>query len=208
MKSLESGKDKMQKICDALRKETLEPAKQEAREIIENAHLQASQIINEAKGKTQELFDQASKEMEQKNKAFHSSLQLASRQGIEKLKQKIEMEVLTSNLSEIIEKETSNVQFIADLIHAFLQIIEKQGIDEDLTVAIPKVLSPRSVNALIASKFLERLKEHSVVLGDFKGGVQIKFHDKKVTIDISDGAIRDLLTEFLRRDFRDLVFQV
>ena len=38
MKGLETGKDKIQKICDALRKETLEPAKQEAREIVEKAH--------------------------------------------------------------------------------------------------------------------------------------------------------------------------
>ena len=48
MKGLESGKDKIQKICDALRKETLEPAKQEAREIVENAHMQASEIVTEA----------------------------------------------------------------------------------------------------------------------------------------------------------------
>ena len=45
MKGLDTGREKIQKICDSLRKETLEPAKQEAREIIENAHMQASEIV-------------------------------------------------------------------------------------------------------------------------------------------------------------------
>ena len=52
MKELETGKNKIQKICDVLRNETLDPAKQEAREIIENAHIQAAKIIEDAKKKT------------------------------------------------------------------------------------------------------------------------------------------------------------
>lgn len=37
MKSLEKGKDKIQKICDKLRGKTLEPAEKEARQILEDA---------------------------------------------------------------------------------------------------------------------------------------------------------------------------
>lgn len=208
MKSLESGKDKMQKICDALRKETLEPAKQEAREVIENAHLQAAQIVEDAKQKVQKMIREATLEIDQKKKAFESSLQIACRQGIEQLKQKIEKELLYQDLAQTVVQETSQPKFVAHLIESFLKILEEKGLDEDLTVLIPKSLSPRAINVLLIERFLDRLKEKSVSVGDFDGGVQIKFLDKKITIDISDRVVRELIADFIRRDFRDLVFQV
>lgn len=208
MKSLESGKNKMQKICDALRKETIEPAKQEAKEIIENAHLQAAGIVNEAKERVQGLLKNAASDIEQKKKAFESTLQIACRQGIEKLKQRIEEELLVKGLKELVSKETADPKFLAEWISSFLQALEAKGIDEDLSALIPKSVTPRSINALLASRFLDRLKEKSVVLGDFDGGLQIKLHDRKITIDISDQALRELIADFIRRDFRELIFQV
>ncbi len=208
MKSLESGKDKMQKICDALRKETLEPAKQEASELIENAHMQAAEIIREAKEKVQGLLLSASGEIEQKKKAFESSLQIACRQGIESLKQSIEQELLYKELAQHVEKGTSDPKFLSTLINSFLQALEEKGVDEDLSVVVPKSITPRSVNTLLVERFLERLKQNSVAVGDFDGGIQIKLLDRKITIDITDRAIRELIAEFIRRDFRELVFQV
>ena len=68
MKGLETGKDKIQKICDALRKETLEPAKQEAREIVENAHLKADEILQEAKKKAEESTRRVEMEISERKK--------------------------------------------------------------------------------------------------------------------------------------------
>ena len=51
MKEMEKGSDKVQKICELLKQETLEPAKQEAKELLENAKMQASRIVQEAKEK-------------------------------------------------------------------------------------------------------------------------------------------------------------
>ncbi len=208
MKSLESGKDKMQKICDVLRKETLEPAKQEASEVIENAHIQAAEIVREAKEKVQGLLQAASTEIEQKKKAFESTLQIACRQGIESLKQKIEKELLYNQLAETVKKETSDPKFLSTLINSFLQTLEEKGINEELSVVIPKSVTPRSINELLVERFLERLQKNSVALGDFDGGIQIKLLDRKITIDISDRVIRELIADYIRHDFRELVFQV
>lgn len=207
MKGLDSGKNKIQKICDALRLETLEPAKQEAREIIENAHLQASEIIREAKEKMQALIEATDQEIERKTKAFNSSLQLAYRQGIEELKQKIEKEFFFQNLSEYISKQMADPQMIANLINSCLKLLQEQGVEGDLSVLIPQNISPREMNALLVKKFLERLKEKSVILGDFNGGIEIKLIDQQVVIDISDRVVIELIANYIRRDFRDLVFQ-
>ena len=45
MKGIDAGKDKVKKICDVLRKETLEPARKEAEEIIQQAEAKAAEIL-------------------------------------------------------------------------------------------------------------------------------------------------------------------
>jgi V/A-type H+-transporting ATPase subunit E len=205
MKGLETGKDKIQKICDALRKETLEPAKQEAREIVENAHLQASQIVNEAKEKGEKLLQEAMAEMEEKKRVFHASLALASRQGIEQLKQKIEHDMFAPELARLVSKEMSDPKAIANLLNGLVKSMES---NEEMAVFIPKGISPRSISELLAANVLEKLKNKMVAAPEIGGGVQIQLKDQKITIDFSDTFVRELLAQYIRRDLRDLVFNV
>jgi len=208
MKGLETGKDKIQKICDSLRKETLEPAKQEAREIVENSHLQAAEVVNEAQKKAAAMIQAAEMEIDEKRKVFQASMNLACRQGIEQLKQKIEKELFDKELADLIGKEMADPKLIANLLNAFMRSMEEKGVEEDFVAVIPKGISPRSINELLASKTLERLHNKSVVAGDFAGGVQIQMKGRQITIDISDAVVRELIGQYIRRDFRDLVFNV
>ena len=208
MKGLETGKDKIQKICDSLRKETLEPAKQEAREIVENANMQASQLISEAKAKASALIENAGKEMEEKKRVFHASLNLACRQGIEQLKQKIEKDLFNQELSSLVVKEMSDPKIIANLLNSFMKSMEAKGIEEDIVALIPKGVSPRMINQLLADRVLERLVDQTVVASDIGGGVQIQLKGSQITVDISDAVVRELIAQYIRRDLRDLVFNV
>lgn len=208
MKGLETGKDKIQKICDVLRSETLEPAKQEAREIIENARLQASEIVKEAQKKAEELLKAAGEDIQEKGKVFQASLQLACRQGLEQLKQKIEEKLFDQQLSELVVHEMADPKLIAHLIDSFMKSMEEKGIEEEFVAVIPKNISPRSINLLIGSQILERLQKQTVVVGDFAGGVQIQLKGRQITIDISDATVRELIAAYIRRDFRDMIFSV
>lgn len=208
MKGLETGKDKIQKICDALRKETLEPAKQEAREIVENAHLAASEIVHEAKKQAEIAIRKAENEIEEKKKVFQSTLAMACRQGIEQLKQKIEAELFNHELFDLVEKEMGDPKIVAHILNAFLRMMEEKGIDDDFVAVIPKSISPRSISALLGAQILERIKKEGIAVGDFAGGAQVRLKGRKITIDISDAVVRELIAEYIRRDFRDLVFSV
>jgi V/A-type H+-transporting ATPase subunit E len=208
MKGLETGKDKIQKICDVLRKDTLEPAKQEAREIVENAHLQASEIVEGAKQSAKAMLLNAQKEIEEKKEVFHSSLQMSCRQGIELLKQKIEEGLFARELSEIVDQEMGDPKVVASILSSFLKSMEDKGIEEDFVALIPKSISPKSISALLAAKVMERLRKESIQVGDFAGGVEIRLKAKRITIDITDRAVRELIGQYIRRDFRDLVFSV
>ncbi len=208
MRGLETGKDKIQKICDSLRKETLEPAKQEAREIVENAHMQASEIVQEAKAKAASLLQTAENEMEEKKRVFHASLSLACRQGIELLKQKIEKELFNKELASLVAKEMADPKVIANLLNSFMKSMEEKGVEEEFVAVIPKGISPRSINDLLASRVLDKLQNKTVVVGDFAGGVQIQLKGRQITIDVSDEVVRELIAQYIRRDLRDLVFNV
>ena len=208
MKGLETGKDKIQKICDALRKETLEPAKQEAREIVENAHLAASEIVHEAKKQAEAAIRKSEKEIEEKKKVFESSLQMACRQGIEKLKQKIEEELFNRELQDLVEKEMGDPKTVAHILNTFMKAMEEKGIEDDFVAVIPKSITPRSISSLLGAQVLERLKKEGIAVGDFAGGAQVRLKGRRITIDVSDAVVRELIAQYIRRDFRDLVFSV
>lgn len=208
MKGLETSKDKMEKICAALRKETLEPAKQEAREIIENARMQAASILAEAEKKAGSHLEAAEKEALERKRVFEASLQLACRQGIEGLKQKMEKELFEPELRSLISQEMKEPSAIARLLEAIVKALEEKGIDQELTAVIPKALSPRSVSALLARQILEKLESRVVNLGGFDGGVQIQLKEGNMTLDFSDTVVKELVAQYIRRDFRDLIFKV
>lgn len=208
MKGLETGKDKIQRICDAIRKETLEPAQQEAREIVENAHLQAAEIVKSAKDQASGIIQEAKKEIEEKTRVFQSSLQLACRQGIEKLKQNIEEKLLDQELAEIVTHQMSEPKVVAEILNSFFQIVEQKGIEDDFSVIIPKSLSAKQISVFLVAQTEKHLRHHALEVGDFGGGVKIRLQGRRITIDVSDAVVRELVATYIRRDFRDLVFSI
>lgn len=207
VKTLEKGEDKIQKICDALRKETLEPAKREAEALIEEAKARAEHIIKEAHHQADKIHDQAKRAIEQETNVFHSSLEQAGKQALEELRQAVEHKLFSEELHKALEKQAADPKVIARLIESIVGAIQKEGIATELSALIPKVVSAKEVNALLGDGILKRLREKSVVLDEFEGGAKVKLVDKKMTIDISEGALVELLESYVRKDFRKLIFK-
>ena len=74
MKGLETGKDKVKKICDVLKRETLEPARQEADEIIASARRHADEILADAHKESKRMVEDALGEIEKQKGIFQSSI--------------------------------------------------------------------------------------------------------------------------------------
>jgi len=205
-KTLEKGEEKIQKICDALRKETLEPAKQEAEELINEAKLRAEQIIAEARQESEKILAHARENVEQERNVFHSSLEQASRQSVEELRQEIEHRLFNDELEQLVSKQTKDPKVIGKLVDAIVKAIEKEGLKTDISVVIPNTVKPDEVNAVLGEGVLKKLKDGGVKLGGFSGGAQVKLLEKKMTIDITERSLIDLLSKYLRKDFRQLLF--
>ena len=208
MKEIETGKDQIKKICSAIKTQTIEPAKQQAKEIIENAKLEAKQIIEAAEKQREEIFAKTEEEVERRKKLCASSIKYACIQVIDKLKQEIENRFFKSNLHELVKKASSDPDIIAKLITSIVKAIDREGIDVDLSAFIPKEISAEKINKLLLKDILDELQEKKVLEGAFSGGAKVKLHDKQITIDISDEALNDLIAEFIRKDFRDMIFGV
>jgi V/A-type H+/Na+-transporting ATPase subunit E len=205
---MESGKEKIQQICDILKKETLEPAKQEALEVVENAQMQAKEILASAQKEYEELIQKGKRELEQKKKSFESSLVLACNKTLADFKQKIEKKLFNDSLKSVLAEAFSKADVVANLVSAVIKAIEQEGIESEISVYIPKSVSAREVNKLLLSDVLAKIKEKEVLVGDFEGGAKIKLYEGDLTLDISDAALQESVASFIREDFRQLLFKI
>lgn len=208
MKETETGKDKVKKICDILRRETLEPAKNKAEEIIRSAHEQADEIIAAAHQDAAKINEEALQEIERQKNVFQSSMNQACKQAIASLRQSIEEKLFNRELAKLITKHTQDPKILAQLITAVVKAIEKDGTEANLSIYIPAAVPARAVNALLAQETLDQLKEKSVLVGPFGGGIEVKLLDENITVDISDAALKELVANYIRKDFREMIFGI
>lgn len=204
---METGKDKVKKICDVLRKETLEPSQKQAEEILLQASLQAQEIIAQAHREKEHLLIAAKEMIAQKTAIFESSLSQTSRQVIEALKQEITENLFSKELFHLLKVEMNEKEVLSRLISAVIGAIEKEGIESDLSVYIPEAVPAREINALLLQNILNKLQEKSVLIGPIHGGIALKLHDKNITIEITDASLEELIERYSRRDFHELIFK-
>jgi len=206
MKSMDIGKDKVKKICEVLRQETLEPAKKAAAEIIRDAEIEAEKIVKEAQHEKERVIEEVRQDIERQKNIFQASLNQACKQSMLALRQNIEEKLFNQELHHQIIKQTQDPKALAQLITIVVKAIEKEGIDANLSVYVPAAVPARAVNVLLINEILAKLREKSVLIGHMAGGIEVKLHKDNITIDISDAALKELVANYIRKDFREIVF--
>jgi V/A-type H+-transporting ATPase subunit E len=206
MEILDSGKDKVKKICDTLKKQTLDPAKQEAKHIVDHALKEADKIVKQAKEEARHLVEEQKIKLLQEKKAFYSSLNLAGKQTLEALKQEVEEHLFHKNISTLMQKATHHEDIIASFINTVVMCLEKEGLDSNLEILIPKHLSKQKVLENLSSRLVQSLKEHQIHIGDFHGGAKIKLKDHHIVFEMTDESLKALFSRFIREEFRSFLF--
>ena len=207
MNTLKNSNDKIQEICDVLKRETLEPAQKEAQEILSQAHSEAKRIKHEAEIDAKKILAHAELEIIQKKNVFQSSLAQAARQATEALKQSVVANLFNDQLITLVESSSSSPDVVGQLIKALIEALDKDGIDGNISAYIPEHLKPEDVNRALGKALISRLKTESVQVGNFKGGAMVKLEDKRLTLDISDKALKELFSTYLKKpEFRELIF--
>lgn len=203
---MKQSQDKIDIICETLRKETLEPAIREAEGIIQEAQKVAMQKIQEAENEGQRIVQKAKAETEQHHKVFQSSLAQGAKLALEKLRQEILHHLFNRELDKLIVQESSDPKVIARIIDAIIGAVEREGLGAELQAEVAIAAKPQEVNAYLAKNVLEKLEGQSVDLGAFKGGAKVRIGSRKMLIDMSDEALKELLASFVSKDFRKFIF--
>lgn len=208
MKSVDTGKEKVKKICEVLRKETIDPAKKEGDQIIAKARNEGEKIVINAKHEVARLLDDAKKKIEEERNVFQASINLACKKSVDTLKQEIEKSLFNPQLRAFVGERTKDPKVVAELITAIIKGIDKEGIDGDLRALVSKAVNVEAVNKELSKGILEQLESKSVELGEIEGGAQVKIVNRNLTIDMSDDALKSLLASFVRDDFRSVIFAI
>lgn len=207
METLEKGKSKLSEICEILRKETLEPAQNDAHEIINAAKDEAKKIKTKASAEAKEILENAQKKIEQEKKLFENSIDLASKQTFEQLRQKIGEHFFSIELQKLSKDILKENELVAKLVGAILNTVEKEGLGTNLAVGISKTLKPEDVSKYLTSNLMDKLKKGELKVEDVASGAVVKLVDEKMTIEISDESLKDLMGSFLRDSFRKILFK-
>jgi len=206
MTSLDTAHERIQAICEKIRVETLDPARQQAEKIIQAAEEEAKHIREQAQKEASNIRLQAKKELEEEKQIFTSSLEQASRQTIELLKQKIECMLFNPALEDWIVMQMNGPKLHAKLIEVIIQAIEKDGVQTRLDIKIPQAFTADAIVKELSSSIMNTLKNGSIDIGTMKAGIQVTLKNRHITLDISDAALRELVASFIRKDFRKVFF--
>jgi V/A-type H+-transporting ATPase subunit E len=204
---LETADNKVKEICEMLRKETLEPAQNQAKKIIEDAEKEAEELIQKAREEIQHMREKNKLELEKELKVHEGSIQLAIRQGLSVLRQQIE-KMFSSQLDLEIERDMGKEDAVALAISVIFGLIEKEGLGVNLSVMIPKHVDVSSICGKLRHDFAEKVKKTAIQIDDIKGGALVKLKDKKMSIELTDAAIKELLASFVIPELREKIFSV
>lgn len=200
------GDERLAAICQVIRKDTLEPAQQEAEAIKLSAEREATRIRNEAKQQADHLLQELRLKLKEERDAFDASLEQASRQAIGILKQKIEKSLFNPQLDAYLTHEFASEQKTAKLLDVLIDQLQEEGVDGNLEVWIGKHLSKNEIVAHLGKAALEKLPKEGLTIGEQPYGFILKVIDKHLSIEITPESLRELMTNFIRTDFRKFLF--
>lgn len=207
MEALEKGKAKLGEICDILKKETLEPAQNEAKSIVDSAKNESGQIIEKAHAEAKQILDAAMAKIDQERKLFENSMDLASKQTFDELRQRVEQHLFGIEISKLSQEMIQSHELISKLIATIANAIEKEGLAANLSFALSSSIQPEEISKHLVKEIAEKLKGGEIKVESIESGAVIKVAEDNLKIEVSEQSIKELMGSFLRESFREILFK-
>lgn len=205
MKHLDTGSDKIKKICDAIRYETLEPAKQQAKLIVEQATDQAAAIVQEARVQAETILENAKKMHDKEKGIFESSMMHSAKIFKENLKLDIENHFLTGSIAELSANLFKKDELCAKLVSAFVEGLRNKSLNGDLTLILSEELNKEEFVKGLSSNIKNMVA--SVQVQPIAPGISIRSEKDNLRIDLSQQQLTQAIVDALRADFRKYFFE-
>jgi V/A-type H+-transporting ATPase subunit E len=199
--------ERLAAICQMIRNETLDPAKEEAEQIKHAAERDAARVRAEAKQHSEHMLHDARTLLREEREAFDASLEQASRQVIALLKEKIEQSLFTPTLDSYLSSEFKDEHKTAALLDLLMQQLDSEGINGDLAVWLGKHLSKEVIVQQLGQEALKKISNEALHIGNHNYGFTLKILNRHLSIEITPEGIKEMLSTFLRPDFRAFLFK-
>lgn len=204
----EKASDKVKTICRLITEETLTPARKEAQDTINLAKSEAAALIEQAKQEAALIQERCDREVEHKLSVMQASLDMAVKQSILFLKQEVTEHFFSKELHHMLTKEMGNDEWIAKLLNALVTALEKEGIQSEFHVVLPKTATRerilQSLTKAVANRLIES-GDHGIVVGNLVG-VEVKLVKENFTLSVTEEALHQIIAKYVHRDLREKIF--
>lgn len=207
METLEQGKQKLVEICDLLKKDTLEPAQKEAASIVDAAKTESQKIIDQANEQAKGILDEVGKKIEQERVLFNTSLDVASKQTFDKLREEVEDKLFHQELGHLVQQISHDPETVARLVNVIIEVIEREGLNGNISLGLAKSIKPEEISKFLIKEVSTKLSKKEIPVEAISGGAVVCLKDKQISVDISDESLKELLGSYLRSSFREILFR-
>ena len=189
----------IESFVETLQAEGVDAGKQAAEKIKTQANEDAEQIIGKAKVKAEQMIADAQTEAEQIKTRMDSSLELATRDTLILLREKLG-ELLNALLKQQVEKELSEEETLSSIMREVILAYSKPATDAETTaeIHVPKELQSRLLTGAIRE--LARALKNRNIQTDVKANLDKAGFEYKIegsTLEVSAESVAALLGDMI-----------
>lgn len=197
-------------FVETLKSEGVDAGKEAAQKIEAEARTQAEQIIVEAKAKADQLVADADAEAEQVRRRMNSSLELATRDAILLLRQKLS-DALSTVLSHEIDQALSEEETLNRLLRDVIPACTKLSLQNkaNAEIRLPKDMHSRLLNGTLR-ELTRALKGRDIHL-NVKASLEKAGFEYKIdgsTVEVSVESVTALLSDMIDPELRRILEKV
>jgi len=189
----------IESFVETLQAEGVDAGKKAAEKIKTEAREQADQIIAQAQAKAEQMIADAQTEAEQIQARMDSSLELATRDTLILLREKLG-ELLSALLKQQVEKELSEEETLSSIMREVILAYSTPATDTEITaeIRVPQELQSRLLTGAIRE--LARALKNRNIQTDVKASLDQAGFEYKVegsTLEVSAESVAALLADMI-----------
>jgi V/A-type H+-transporting ATPase subunit E len=196
----------IESFVKTLESEGVDAGRKAAQKIEADARNQAEKIIADGKAKAEQIISQANTEAEKIKTRMNSSLELAARDAIFMLREKLSDQIrnlLQLNVEKTLGNEETLVSVLREVIPAYAKADADAAEKQTAQISLPETLKSRLLESTIR-ELQHSLKEKNVDINSnynlAKAGFEYKIEGS--TVEVSTESVTALLAEMIDPDLR------
>jgi V/A-type H+/Na+-transporting ATPase subunit E len=205
----------IERLIARLRDDGVKSGEEESARLVREAEAKAAQIVAAARRESDEILARARAEIAAMDSAAKGALHLAGRDAMLSLRNEVR-KAFEQYLQRLVIQSTQDPEFLRSLILILAgEAVEKHIGDKDAHIFLSKAIlegerSPemRQRSTQFLKTLASGLLRHGITIipsDEVEGGARVRLVREQLEIDLSDGAITELLLRHLTPRFREIM---